>query len=846
MIPITRFALALQTRSAHGWNSRVMRRLFVSALLILAFQFAAPSTPSQTPVFGPKTFTQPPGPPKVFVENFNISNLNATYGLVIQNGGADGSGRISSGEVVLNNNEVVKERDFNQQVGVIRRNINVQANNTLRIKLKGGVKNSYITITITCLSGCNVADTTPPLISINPADGTTVSTTTAPLVEIAYSDNGSGVDTATFMVAIDGYPYTNLFAVTGAKASYVVPLSGGQHTIEASIKDKAGNLTQATSRFTVSVFRALPEVIPTSGPAPLMVTFITKAEYTDGSILRYRWDFQGDGIFDTSDPGARNYTRTFSQKGTFNAVLEVLNDKNQTVTASIPFSVTGNPPTATASVNPSNGPIPLTVNFTGSGTDKDGTIVKFEWDFEGDGVFDFTSTTVGNTTHTFNSAGSFNAAFRVTDNEGLTDTARVTTTAVRVGPAGSPTATITTPSTTLTVNAPFTVSFNGTGTDADGTIAKYEWDFDGDGVFEFSSTTTAATTFKYESPGTFTAALRVTDNAGLTGVDTVDVTVNILVSLSIPNETCNPLQGGTVSVNTTQGGTTPITLFIRNKAGQTVRMLVNNVTRTAGSYSDAWDCKDTSSSVVPEGVYYAVMQYVVNGQPQILDQSNTTGGQLFNPSWNMSTSAGTSCFTCPFKPLEDDFLKVDFNLQRAAEVSVSIRLFFRVDEVVSLFDRKLFGRGNYTLFWDGTDITGRVVAPPPGEQFLWGMTAFTLPNNAIYVEAAPQISNVSAEPNYFDPATGNFISPQNPTTKISYTLSKQANVTLLVFRTGTNTLVRTITQLNAQAGAGAIEWDGRNNGGIFVDKGDYRLALKATDAAGNQSIVRYVLVRVFY
>jgi hypothetical protein len=150
------------------------------------------------------------------------------------------------------------------------------------------------------------------------------------------------------------------------------------------------------------------------------------------------------------------------------------------------------------------------------------------------------------------------------------------------------------------------------------------------------------------------------------------------------------------------------------------------------------------------------------------------------------------------------------------------------------------------VFWDGTDINGRIVAPPPGEQFLWGMTAFTLPNNAIFVSVAPQITNVSADPNYFDPATGNFISPQKPTAKISYTLSKQANVTLQIFRTGTNTLMRTVTQINAPAGAGTIEWDGKNQSGIFVDKGDYRLALKATDASGNQSIVRYVLVRVFY
>ncbi|HEX7329952.1 MAG TPA: PKD domain-containing protein [Pyrinomonadaceae bacterium] len=814
-------------------------------ILITCMQIAAISARSQT-VFGPKTYSRTPGTPEVFVDNFTVSNPSATYSINVQNGDANGAGRISSGEIHLNNVEVVRERNFNQQVAIIQNTVSVQANNTLRVKLKGGANPASITVSIICQSGCAVADTTAPLVNIVPSDGSIVNTTVTPLIEISYSDAGSGVDTSTFAVNIDGYPYTNLFTITETKASYMTLLTGGQHIIDVSIKDKAGNTAQASSKFTVSVFRALPELIPTSGPAPLTVTFITKAIYTDGALLRYRWDFQGDGVFDTNDPGARNFTRTFSQKGTFNALLEVMNDKDQIATASVPFTVTGNPPVATASVSPSNGAVPLTVNFTGSATDKDGTIVKFEWDFEGDGTFDFTSATTGNATHTFNTAGTFNSLFRVTDNEGLTGTARATTTAIRVGPPGSPTATITLPATPITINAPLTVSFNGTGTDANGTITKFEWDFDGNGVFDFSSTTSAATTFRYESPGTFTAALRVTDNEGLTGIDTVDITVNILVSLTIPNETCSPLQGGTVLVNTTQGGTTPITLFIRNKAGQTVRTLVNNVTRTAGSYSDSWDCKDTNGLVVAEDVYYAVLQFLANGQPQVLDQSTTTGGQFFNPNWNMSTSTGSACFNCPFRPFDDDFLKVDFSLSRAAEVSVSIRLFNAVDEVVSLFDRKLFGRGNSTVFWDGTDILGRLVAPPPGETFLWGMTAFTLPNNAIYVEVAPQLTNVSADPNYFDPATGNFISPQNPTTKVSYTLSKQANVTLQVFRAGSNALMRTVTQLNAPAGAGTIEWDGKNQSGMFVDKGDYRLALKATDAAGNQSIIRYLMVRVFY
>jgi hypothetical protein len=125
------------------------------------------------------------------------------------------------------------------------------------------------------------------------------------------------------------------------------------------------------------------------------------------------------------------------------------------------------------------------------------------------------------------------------------------------------------------------------------------------------------------------------------------------------------------------------------------------------------------------------------------------------------------------------------------------------------------------------------------------MTAFTLPTNGIFVEAGPSLANVTAQPNYFDPGTGDFISPANPTTKVSYTLSKPAIVSLQVFRSGSNALLRTVTQDGA-LGAGVIEWDGRAANGLFADSGDYHLALKAVDSAGNQSIVRYVSVRVYY
>ncbi len=72
-----------------------------------------------------------------------------------------------------------------------------------------------------------------------------------------------------------------------------------------------------------------------------------------------------------------------------------------------------------------------------------------------------------------------------------------------------------------------TVTFGGsTSTDVNGTIAKYEWDLDGDGSFETDTLATATASRSYTSPGTFSVKLRVTDNEGATGETTRSLRVN--------------------------------------------------------------------------------------------------------------------------------------------------------------------------------------------------------------------------------------------------------------------------------------------------------------------------------
>jgi PKD repeat protein len=73
------------------------------------------------------------------------------------------------------------------------------------------------------------------------------------------------------------------------------------------------------------------------------------------------------------------------------------------------------------------------------------------------------------------------------------------------------------------------VGFDGSWSDSDGHVTKFEWDLDGDGRYEISGTPTASNRDRrsrtFTTFGDHTVRLRVTDDDGLVTVDSAEVTV---------------------------------------------------------------------------------------------------------------------------------------------------------------------------------------------------------------------------------------------------------------------------------------------------------------------------------
>jgi len=680
-----------------------------------------------------------------------------------------------------------------------------------------------------------IADDTPPTVTISyPGEGAVLASR-RPTITVAFSDDGAGVDKDSFQLLVNGADVTSAASVNEGSAGYtpVVDLPGGANEVTARVADRTGNLGQASHRFSITVFRAIADCGPTLGTAPHTVTYRSRGQFTGGSIVRYRWDRDGNGTYDTSDSVPADYTWIFNSPGTYNAVLEVQNNLGAVATERCAVTVQRQGPTASASATPSNGPVPLAVTLTCAGQSQNGSITRWEWDYEGDGVYDYTSTTSGTVSHTYATVGDFSARCRVTDTAGLIGVSGVINTTVRPRPQGSPTVTAT--ASRISGIAPVAVTLGGTVVGG-GPIRLYEWDFEGDGIVDYSSPTTATVSRTYQAGGVFGPTLRVTDDVGQTSADSIAIEVDVTAGLSIPTDTFLPDSGGTATVRTTLSGTVPVRIVIRDGAGTTVRSLING-SRVAGTYNDSWDGRNDSGTLLPDGNYYAVLQYDIGATTKQVDLTATTGGTRYNPTRN--NVGGT------FSPFANDPLDIVFTVpssQGASEILAFVGLYNTDTRLVTLLDRKPFGVGTHTIYWDGLLPNGSRAVAPPGDSFLFGIWGYRLPDNAIYLASAPIISSFSVQPTRYSPARDG-----SRPLQVRFDLSKAADLDLSVTNLATGGVVFNGRFRGFTAGAGKVlSWDGRNSSGLLPDKGEYRLALTAIDGSGSTSLTRYLLIRVFY
>lgn len=338
------------------------------------------------------------------------------------------------------------------------------------------------------------------------------------------------------------YAYVDAEPTSGMYQYRVVPFdletqTEGSHSIEIQVDASAGmlgsSLVQAS--FTTGVVE---------GNSPLSVGFDASDSFAIGAdIVRYQWDFDGDGSIDR-DNGIDPVTEfVFSGNQRFNPMLIITTSEGDTASTIRSVSVIGEdgniPPTVHLEMtdttadrripdgeNPTlQGRLPLSVLFdASSSTDVDGTIATYSWDFDGDGKTDYEDN-LPSVEYTFTENSTFNVSLVVLDNKG----GKASKSAIIIVTNGEgnwpPSARIS--AVPVKGAPPLDVQFDGgLSFDPDGNIVKYEWDLNDDGTYERDTGTSARISNVFNDSKAYNVWLRVTDNTGATAIRRQLIIVN--------------------------------------------------------------------------------------------------------------------------------------------------------------------------------------------------------------------------------------------------------------------------------------------------------------------------------
>ena len=224
----------------------------------------------------------------------------------------------------------------------------------------------------------------------------------------------------------------------------------------------------------------------------------------DGKITLL-WDF-GDGATSTDPKPVHNWT----DNGVYNVTLKVTDDDGATNTATLKMTILDQAPTAYFSANIYRGNVTTPFQFNASGSDRDGSIAKWVWDF-GDG----NKSSEKNPMHHYGNDGSYNVSFYVEDNDGSRSSVLNKTIIIDNLP---PEANFTVDK--LTAYTYEDITFKDLSSDLDGRIVTLNWDL-GDGKMFKNSTLV----HQYKENGVFTVKLTVQDDDDALATKEVQITI---------------------------------------------------------------------------------------------------------------------------------------------------------------------------------------------------------------------------------------------------------------------------------------------------------------------------------
>ncbi|MCW3094218.1 MAG: Ig family protein [Ferruginibacter sp.] len=400
-------------------------------------------------------------------------------------------------------------------------------------------------LTVTDNSGSKTKDTV--LVTVNAAgnlaptaNAGTDSSLTLPVSYTTLTGTGTDADgtiSSYSWVKISG-PSAGVITNPNASGTTVTGLVQGTYSYELAVTDNSGAKAKDTVLVIVTGAANLAPManagIDKAVTLPVNYTTLTgTGADTDGTISSYAWmKISGPSAGIITTAGTSSTTVAGLLQGIYSYELTVTDSNGAkgkdtvqvTVNTAINLAPTANAGFDKTIILPLNN-----ITIAGAGTDADGTISSYTW-VKVSGPTEGTIATPNASTTTLNNLvqGVYKFELTVKDNGGAIgkDIMQVTVNAVvnlaPIANAGSDMAIM------LPINK---ANLVGSGADADGTVSSYAWTrIAGPSSASISNPTSPSTRVTNLVQGVYSFELKVTDNKGAIGRDTVYVTVKTVNS----------------------------------------------------------------------------------------------------------------------------------------------------------------------------------------------------------------------------------------------------------------------------------------------------------------------------
>ncbi len=478
----------------------------------------------------------------------------------------------------------------------------------------------------------NSATNQPPTANAGPDQTITLPTNTVNLSGVGTDPDGT----------VSSYKWAKISGPTGCTISNinsastsVTGLTQGVYNLELTVTDNNGAVGKDTIKITVNSAGSQPAPnkppIANAGPDQTIILPTNNVNLSgtgtdsDGTVSTYLWTrISGPTGCTISNINSASTSVTGLAQGVYNFVLTVTDNSGAvgkdtmklTVNSAGSQPAPNKPPIANAGpdqtiILPTNN-----VNLSGIGTDSDGTVSTYLWTrISGPTGCTISNINSGSTSVTGLAQGVYNFVLTVTDNSGAVGKDTIMITVNSAGTMQPPTALAgEDQSITLPVDS---VSLNGSGNDAGGTIASYLWTkISGPGSGAIANVSSPATMVTGLVQGVYEYQFEVTDKNGTTGKDTIQITVNAANNQPAPNipPIANAGPGNTITLPVNK---TALLGSGKDADGKVVRYLWTKI-----SGPESYEIIDESSPVaVATGLIQGVYKFVL----EVTDNDGATG-----------------------------------------------------------------------------------------------------------------------------------------------------------------------------------------------------------------------------